>query len=81
MKALKSADFIIIATPTDYVDETNKFDTSSIDSVVNEALKLAKDALIIIKSTLPMGHTKSLQSKFNTSRIIFSPEFLRRVVH
>jgi len=77
VKALKSADFIIIATPTDYVDETNKFDTSSVDSVVNEALKINKDALIIIKSTLPIGHTKSLQSKFNTSRIIFSPEFLR----
>tara|TARA_B100000674_G_C37889748_1_gene938373 strand:- start:379 stop:1554 length:1176 start_codon:yes stop_codon:yes gene_type:complete len=77
VKALKSANFIIIATPTDYIEEINKFDTSSVDSIVFEALKINKDALIVIKSTLPIGHTKSLQSKFNASRIIFSPEFLR----
>ena len=77
LKALASANFIIVATPTNYIEEINKFDTSSVDSVVNDALKINQDALVIIKSTLPIGHTKLLQNKFNTSRVIFSPEFLR----
>ncbi len=77
LKALKSADYIIVATPTNYIKEVNKFDTSSVDSVVDEALKINKDALVVIKSTLPIGHTKLLQNKFGTDRVIFSPEFLR----
>jgi UDPglucose 6-dehydrogenase len=71
------ADFIIIATPTNYDTETNKFDTSSVDLVVGEALSLNKDALIVIKSTLPIGHTNFLNNKHKTSNVIFSPEFLR----
>ena len=75
--AYQDSDFIIIATPTNYDIETNQFDTGAVDSVVEEALIKNSKALIIIKSTIPVGHTKSLQDKFKTSRIIFSPEFLR----
>jgi len=75
--AYKEANFVVIATPTNYDSNTNKFDTSSVDSVVEDALKLSQNGIIIIKSTVPVGHTKLLQKKFNTDRIIFSPEFLR----
>ena len=75
--AYSDADFIIVATPTNYNTETNRFDTNSVDEVVSDALNFNKEALIIIKSTIPVGHTKLLQDKFNTERIIFSPEFLR----
>ena len=75
--AYEGASFIIVATPTNYDSETNRFDTSSVDTVVEEALRLNKEALVIIKSTIPVGHTKSLQEKFKTDRVIFSPEFLR----
>ena len=75
--AYQGAKFIIIATPTNYNPDINFFDTSSVDGVVNDAVKLNKDALIIIKSTLPIGHTEYLQKKYKTERIIFSPEFLR----
>lgn len=76
-QAFKSADFIIIATPTDYDAETNQFDTDSVDSVIEDALTLNKDAFVIIKSTVPVGHTRSLQEHYKTERVIFSPEFLR----
>ena len=76
-EAFNNADFIIIATPTNYDSETNSFDTSTVDSIVLDALNINKDALIVIKSTIPVGHTKLLQSKFSTEKIIFSPEFLR----
>ncbi|MDC1424865.1 nucleotide sugar dehydrogenase [Oceanospirillaceae bacterium] len=75
--AYQDANFIIVATPTNYDADTNRFDTSSVDSVVEDALKLNEDALVVIKSTIPVGHTKSLQEKFKTDRVIFSPEFLR----
>ena len=75
--AYEGASFIIVATPTNYDSKTNRFDTSSVDAVVEDALKLNLDALVVIKSTIPVGHTKSLQEKFETHRIIFSPEFLR----
>ena len=75
--AYKGVNFVVVATPTNYDPYTNRFDTSSVDSVVSDALKLNKDALVVIKSTIPVGHTKSLQEKHNTDRIIFSPEFLR----
>ena len=67
----------MVATPTNYDPNTNHFDTSSVDSVVCDALELNADALIVIKSTIPVGHTKSLQEKYATDRVIFSPEFLR----
>jgi UDPglucose 6-dehydrogenase len=75
--AYQNASFIIVATPTNYDSESNCFDTGSVDTVVEEALRLNKEALVIIKSTIPVGHTKSLQEKFETDRVVFSPEFLR----
>ena len=76
-EAYEGASFIVVATPTDYDSDTNCFDTSSVDTVVEDALKLNLDALVVIKSTIPVGHTKSLQEKFKTDRVVFSPEFLR----
>ena len=75
--AYKGANFIVVATPTDYKPDTNRFDTSSVDSVVSDALKQNSHAFIVIKSTIPVGHTELLQQKHATNRIIFSPEFLR----
>ena len=75
--AYEGASFIIVATPTNYDTDTNRFDTSSVDSVAEDALKLNLNALVVIKSTIPVGHTKSLQEKFKTDRVVFSPEFLR----
>ena len=75
--AFKDASFIIVATPTNYDSEINFFDTTSVDAVVEDALEFNDNALIVIKSTIPIGHTKFLQQKFKTDRIIFSPEFLR----
>ena len=75
--AYKGASFVVVATPTNYDPDTNRFDTSSVDSVVGDALELNADALVVIKSTIPVGHTKSLQEKHTADRVIFSPEFLR----
>jgi UDPglucose 6-dehydrogenase len=75
--AYKGASFVVVATPTNYDPDTNRFDTSSVDSVVGDALELNSDALVVIKSTIPVGHSKSLKEKHETGRVIFSPEFLR----
>ena len=75
--AYEGASFVIVATPTNYDTENNYFDTSSVDDVVGDALELNKQAYVVIKSTIPVGHTKLLQEKYATNRIIFSPEFLR----
>jgi UDPglucose 6-dehydrogenase len=75
--AYKGASFVVVATPTNYDPDTNRFDTSSVDSVVGDALELNADALVVIKSTIPVGHSKSLQEKHATDCVIFSPEFLR----
>lgn len=75
--AYKGASFVVVATPTNYDSDTNRFDTGSVDRVVSDALDLNADALVVIKSTIPVGHTKSLQQKHVTERVIFSPEFLR----
>jgi UDPglucose 6-dehydrogenase len=75
--AYNGANYIVIATPTDFNPDNKYFDTRSVDSVLKDALHFNKDALIIIKSTIPIGYTKLLTEKHNTKRIIFSPEFLR----
>ncbi len=75
--AYEGANFIVVATPTNYDLDTNQFDTNTVDSVVEDALNLSPQALVVIKSTIPVGHTRMLQEKFMTNRVIFSPEFLR----
>ena len=75
--AYEGASFVVVATPTNYDPDTNRFDTSSVDGVVSDALELNSDALVVIKSTIPVGHTKSLQQMYAKDRVIFSPEFLR----
>ena len=74
---IESTDIAVIATPTDYNDETRYFDTSSVDIVVEEILQHNSEAVIVIKSTIPEGHTDFLKTKYKTNNIIFSPEFLR----
>ena len=75
--AVDKVDIIIIATPTDYDDNKNFFNTDSVDKSIEQILEINNNAFIIIKSTLPEGHTECLKNKFNTENIIFSPEFLR----
>ncbi|WP_270725295.1 nucleotide sugar dehydrogenase [Shimia sp. Alg240-R146] len=81
--AFDGADFVVVATPTNYDPNTNFFDTSSVEAVIRDVLSVNNRALIVVKSTIPVGFTKRVNAEMNTNRVVFSPEFLRegRALH
>lgn len=77
LRAIAGASFVIVATPTNYDTTTNTFDTSSVETVVKQVIGTNPDAVVVIKSTIPVGYVEGLRTRFDTNQVIFSPEFLR----
>ena len=76
--AMKGADFVIIATPTNYDDDTNTFDTSKVEDIIEKVIKMKDDNItIVVKSTIPVGYIEHIREKYGIKNIFFSPEFLR----